>query len=600
MRSKQRGVFLIGATIAVAIVGMLIAFWGRHQMHQMRIEKGERVGEALKVLGNHVQDFMVEHHGEIRTLFGGQSTRVTLKIPAGEITLTRHFNGRFQAMTIQDLTVDKLIRATGAKGIGISPPLAGAEYHIVVYSDNCENESNSCDINSVTYLTAPIKSTYSTEPDWVASGAALTKLGVLGGISRQDAPGTFRFLDGNGAVINTVQNPGQPAVAGLIAIRGGYQTSAQDVFLRRDGTRAMKGDLRMGDKDIVGAKNITATEQVSAPSVFAAKNLVAGYSKNKHDDLIKTMEGGVIAEGGIYSGKNVVAVGEVLADGDVYTKKNVRADADVNAKGSVSAGGTLSGNGATINGTLSVTGTRASVELGEVTIGSDKRSMTVRNNVWSYGDVWAAGKLWSEHGVIQLDGKVGGTCKERGIGLNADGRVMSCQNGTWQLGSVPRDSSEVPKNIREEIESDGRVGYASWDVVSGEFSSAKVDCNSSAHYEIYSGFACQLDVLTNYCERSPSLVQRSDWSYGNSAGKVTYEIPAADAKHGGVGVGRFRLTCLTPKGKDVDYMVVNGRSRGGGWLSQRDGGVEPPSQRAGSGPADHACASARDRCHRAL
>ncbi|WP_087721940.1 hypothetical protein [Pandoraea sp. PE-S2T-3] len=576
MRSKQRGVFLIGATIAVAVVGLLIAFWGRHQMQQMRIEKGERVGEALKVLGNHVQDFMVQHHGEIKTLFGGKDPRITLKIPAGEITLTRKFNGYFQATTIEDLTVEKLIRATGAKGIGASPPLPGAQYHIVVYSDNCADEKQPCDINAVTYLSAPIKSTYSTEPDWVASGAALTKLGVLGGISRHEAPGTFRFLDGNGTVVNTVQNPAQPAVAGLIAMRGGYQTSAQDVFLRRDGTRAMEGDLKMGDKDIVGARNISATERVTTSSVFATKNLVAGYSKDKHDELIKTMDGGVIAEGGIYSGKNVVAVGEVSADGDVHTKKSVRADADVKAIGNVSAGGTLIGNGATINGTLSVAGTGASVKLGEVTIGSDQRSMTVRNDVWGYGDVWAAGKLWSERGVIQLDGKVGGTCKERGIGLNADGRVMSCQNGTWQLGSVPKDPSEVPKDVRDKIERDGQLGYASWDVVHGSFTGSRPDCHSPVYMEIWNGFACQINVTKNYCKQPPRLVRGSDWAYGNSTGTKTFEIPLNDSE-GGVGGADFELTCLAPKGQGVDYLLTDGKSRGGGELSQRYAGWTRPA-----------------------
>ncbi|VVD61306.1 hypothetical protein PIN31115_00109 [Pandoraea iniqua] len=560
MRSKQRGVFLIGATIAVAILGLLIAFWGRHQMQQMRIEKGERIGEALKVLGHHVQDFMVQHHGEIKTLFGGKDPRITLKIPAGEITLTRRFNGYFQATTIEDLTVDKLIRATGAKGIGASPPLSGAQYHIVVYSDNCADEKQPCDINAVTYLSAPIKSTYSTEPDWVASGAALTKLGALGGISRHDAPGTFRFLDGNGTVVNTVQNPAQPAVAGLLAMRGGYQTSAQDAFLRRDGTRAMTGDLNMagpnGSKDIVGARNISATERVTASSVFATKNLVAGYSKDKHDELIKTMDGGVIAEGGIYSGKNVVAVGEVSADGDVHTKKSVRADVDVKAKGNVLAGGTLTANGATINGTLSVTGTGASVKLGEVTIGSDQRSMTVRNDVWGYGDVWAAGKLWSERGVIQLDGKVGGTCKERGIGLNADGRVMSCQNGTWQLGSAPKDPSEIPDDLREKIENGGRVGYVRWELVSGTFNAFKAfkpDCGSSTKVEVYNGFACQIDVLKNYCARPPQLVQRAQ-----EHTTLTYELPAAGNEGGGIGGAVFSLTCLTRDAHSVMLKYMGG------------------------------------------
>ncbi|WP_087691000.1 hypothetical protein [Pandoraea sp. PE-S2R-1] len=575
MRSKQRGVFLIGATIAVAVVGLLIAFWGRHQMQQMRIEKGERVGEALKVLGNHVQDFMVLHHGEIKKLFRGNESGISLTAADGtNVALTAGSNGPLQAKTIRDLTPEKLIRITGAKGIGESPPLPDAQYQIVVYSTNCVRASDACDINSVTYLTNPIKSAYSTDIDWTASGAALTKLGVLGGISHTQAPDTLRFLDGNGTVLNTIANPAQPAIAGLLAVRGGYQTSAQDAFLRRDGTRKMTGDLDMDTKRIVGAGHI-AGDEIVATSVSASKRLVAGFSGRKAGDaddiLVKSMPGGVIAQGDVYAGQNVTAKGNVISEsGSVIAKSG-----EVRAGGAVVAGGEVTANGARIAGTLSVTGSHANVTLPEgVTIDSRGGAMGLSADLWAYGDVWAREKLWSEAGVIRLDGTVGGPCKElpngRGIGLSKDGRVMSCQGGVWQLGSLPKDSSEVPGDIKDKIEEGARVGYAKWDVVSGVFNSGKhgknfnANCNSRGTIEIKSGFACQLEVEKSYCNYPPRLLRKDAWTYGNSVSEYTYEIAKAGAGSGGPESGRYRITCLTPKGAGVGYRMNGGGTHANG------------------------------------
>ncbi|VVD97795.1 hypothetical protein PPN31114_01956 [Pandoraea pneumonica] len=485
MRSKQRGVFLIGATIAVAVVGILVAFWGQHQMQQMRIEKGERVGESLKVLGNHVQDFMVKHHGDIKALFL-QREGASRKIAESGIELTRRYDVWLRAKTISDLTVEKLIRLTGAKGTGSSPPLAGAEYRIVVYSTNCADKTEPCDIDAVTYLTAPIKSTYSNGADWVASGAALAKLGVLGGISRQGDPNVFRFLDGNGPVINTVRNPERPAIAGLLAMRGGYQTSAQDAFLRRDGTREMQGDLNLSGNNIVNAKQITNVE---------------------------------------------------LVDVEKMTAKTITATENIHSDGQISAKGIFSSDGATITGKLEVK----------------------NQGVHADGEIRAQGELRSEAGVVRLKGAVGGSCSDRGIGLDEQGRVMSCQSGTWTLGALPKDSTEVSEDIRSEIVK----GYVPWDVASitvNNYRDFKARCESTTTTEIPNGFACQLDVVKNYCEQIPRLRQRT--FIGNGRRDVSFEIPPSDGQNGSIAGGIYKITCLTPRGAPVQLVYRAANSTG--------------------------------------
>lgn len=541
MRSKQRGVFLIGATIAVAVVGILVAFWGQHQMQQKRIEKGERVGESLKVLGNHVQDFMVKHHGDIKALLArGDGARG--KMAESDVELTQRYDAWLRAKTISNLTAEKLIQLMGAKGIGTSPPLAGAEYRIVVYSTNCADVKAPCDIDAVTYLTAPIKSTYSKDTDWVASGAALAKLGVLGGVSRQGDPNVFRFLDGNGSVINTVPNPERPAIAGLLAMRGGYQTSAQDAFLRRDGTRPMEGALNMNGKDIVGAKRITNVELVdvktlTASTIAASQKLVVGFEsrqKGDYDDQrITNAQSGVISEGDIYSKGNVEAGNTMRAK--TITAETINTTGNIHSDGQISADRTLSANGATITGQL---------EVKEHGVIADR-------------EIRAKGELRSDAGVVRLNGKVGGSCWERGIGLDEQGRVMSCQSGTWTLGALPKDSTEVSEDIRNEIVK----GYVPWDVATITVNKSpdfKANCESTTTMQIPSGFACQLDVVKNYCEQTPRLNQITfKW---NGRSSVGFEIPPSNGQNGSISGGIYKITCLTPRGdrSRLIYRTVGG------------------------------------------
>lgn len=79
MRKQQSGIFLISAAIAVAVLGVMISFWGVHQARQMRTEKAERMGEALKLMGDKVQSFVVEHHNAIVALLGPSAKPFTVR-----------------------------------------------------------------------------------------------------------------------------------------------------------------------------------------------------------------------------------------------------------------------------------------------------------------------------------------------------------------------------------------------------------------------------------------------------------------------------------------------------------------------------------------
>lgn len=57
------------------------------------------------------------------------------------------------------------------------------------------------------------------------------------------------------------------ASAGLMAYRVGYNSAMYSVYLRRDGSLPMTGDLNMGDKNINNAVNITASGTATAATL---------------------------------------------------------------------------------------------------------------------------------------------------------------------------------------------------------------------------------------------------------------------------------------------------------------------------------------------
>ncbi len=71
---------------------------------------------------------------------------------------------------------------------------------------------------------------------------------------------------------------------GLLSYQLGYGTYAYSVFLRRDGTLPMTGDLNMGTKNIYGAANITASGKGSFGGEVEAGSWI--HARNGYGDLI--------------------------------------------------------------------------------------------------------------------------------------------------------------------------------------------------------------------------------------------------------------------------------------------------------------------------
>ncbi|ECK0672416.1 shufflon system plasmid conjugative transfer pilus tip adhesin PilV [Salmonella enterica subsp. diarizonae] len=174
--------------------------------------------------------------------------------------------------------------------------------------------------------------------------------------------------------------------SGQLAFRVGFNSSLYTLYLRRDGTLPMSGDLNMGGNNINHVKDITSSGIISTGSlktlgaVSVGKDfIVSGQS---------TMAGNV-------SMKNTLSVdGVSILKGDVIAKNNITASGDITNKGKIAASG----------------------------------------NIISSSDIYSNGRLTTNE-YLQINGKAiaGSSCSSNGlVGISSDGKMLSCYEGKWK------------------------------------------------------------------------------------------------------------------------------------------------------------------------
>lgn len=478
MRKKQTGAFLISAAIAVAILGVLISFWGVNYARQMRIERAERIGEALRIVGDRVQSFVVEHHHEIDALLRDQKK----KFDVGDVEFHRATDSK--GAYVGNLTAATLIEATHATGIGERPPGNVGDYVIRVYL-GCDNKNTNCNVETLTYIEKPIPKPYSSDPDMDAAVIAARKIGMLGGVSQVDGGHAFRFLEANGRS-GTVEK--FATTGGLVAMRGGYSSSAADVYLRRDGSRAMTGDLQMGKHDIVGAGKIegqklgvtsatvTGTLDISAATIKGDLNLTDPKTQKRSD---------------------IVGAGDIKGDGTLTMKRLDVASAEVH--------GPLNASSVQVSKDLKVKGDLLAGKAVAETMISKKA-------------------LKSGSGVVVLEKeyRVGGECSgvggidrsvSNGIALDARGRVLSCQSGSWQLASTPKTVTEVPDPIIQVIRENEALWLSVFKPAQNQGMSLVEGALACAHVDMSRGdLTSQLFLTASTDVGSPEIKLTTDGS----------------------------------------------------------------------------------------
>ena len=218
---------------------------------------------------------------------------------------------------------------------------------------------------------------------------------------------------------------------GLLAYRVGYDSSMYSVYLRRDGTLPMTGDLYMGGNSINNVKNITASGTVSAETLKstgdthvgnnldAAGNITAGKNINAGNWLIAHNGGGNTMYIG---GDNAPA-----ADGSIGNDYEIRMDT---AK-SLTIWNTAMNPDRTKT-VLEVWGTQR--VLGNLSVSS---SNTANGYISASGNITGNRLISKEY--LQINGVAveGESCESNGLqGRGSAGMLLSCVSGVWRSSVV--------------------------------------------------------------------------------------------------------------------------------------------------------------------
>lgn len=266
-------------------------------------------------------------------------------------------------------------------------------------------------------------------------GRAMQAAGIDSGITQSatvasGTAGQWTESQSNYAGINAV---------GLLAYRVGYDSSMYSVYLRRDGSLPMTGDLNMGGQSINNIKDITSSGDVNAVSFNGSYGRFAKNVSVSEDLMVMGFSN---------FGKNV-AMNSYLS-----VKNGVDSDSYVAAKtnGSriqIGGGGSSNQNAVLLNvsggagdGYLSLNGdNNSSVKLD--VWGSQKLRgdlvLSASNDGKTTGAITASGNI-SSSGIISglylqpTSTAVAGTlCSSDGLmSKNSEGLILSCQNGIWK------------------------------------------------------------------------------------------------------------------------------------------------------------------------
>lgn len=244
MNIYNKGFSLLEITL-VLDVGTAIAFMKFQDMKSDQ-EKivANNVGSQMKQMGEAVNRYISIRYGKISTL---TSSRSQSSDPGPRTCST---NGC--EITYQTLVNEGLLPASYT-GINAQK----SSYKIMLKRDG---GLPNYIINGLVITTLPWSEGDLVRYDLL--GRAMQAAGIDSGMTQSAtvASGTA------GQWTENQNNYSGINAAGLLAYRVGYDSSMYSVYLRRDGTLPMTGDLNMGGQSINYAKDITASGDVNATS----------------------------------------------------------------------------------------------------------------------------------------------------------------------------------------------------------------------------------------------------------------------------------------------------------------------------------------------
>jgi len=437
MKKQNRKGFSLLELVLVLGVGSMMAFMRFQDMkNEQETMMANAVGQQMKQIGEAVNGYINIRYDKLSTLTSSSSQSSD---PGPRVC-----NASSCEITYQTLVNEGLLPASYT-GINAQK----SSYKIILKRSGI---SPNYVVNGLITTTLPWVEGDKYRYDLL--GRAMQAAGIDSGMT-QSASGL------QGAWKETSTDYSNISSAGLMAYRVGYDSAMYSVYLRRDGTLPMTGDLNMDGHNIKNVNNLTATGDLTTTGDISGKDINAsgllatnGFSTSDKPDGwaggIRTFD--VYASGGYY----LTSQGATAKSKDWAFMVNNSGEADL--KKQLSVGGEAAAKkfpswwyGKGIK-TFDLYAS-GSIGAGDKN-GNLKAYMNLSGDIHADRNISASGNIHSDKTIdanyfLPNSTEVVGTaCPTQGlISKESTGAIISCQDGIWRRINYAADAPKPLKII---------------------------------------------------------------------------------------------------------------------------------------------------------
>ncbi|MEH6034282.1 shufflon system plasmid conjugative transfer pilus tip adhesin PilV [Enterobacter kobei] len=405
MKKQNKKGFSLLELILVLGVGSMMAFM---RFQDMKTEQenvmAKAVGQQMKQIGEAVNGYINIRYDKLSTLTSSSSQSSdpgprTCNGSGCEITYQTPINEGLLPVSYTGVNAQKSSYKIMLKRSGATPNYV---------------------VNGLITTTLPWSESGKLRYDLL--GKAMQEAGIDSGMTRT----TSNAFGYGGQWSETSANFNNITSAGQLAFRVGFNSALYSVYLRRDGTLPMTGNLNMGGQSVYNAQDITAAGttttgilETNTATVGATLN-VAGVTTLASD---LNVSGNGQVNGNLNSNKTLSGA-TVTSRSETYTQNWFRTLGDGGIYFQKYGGGWNMGDTATIN---AYGGKNVQTSAG-----------FYGGYIKSTGNIDANGRVNAgEFIYINGQANVGWGCSPNGLqGRTPEGAILSCVNGVWKSSSA--------------------------------------------------------------------------------------------------------------------------------------------------------------------
>lgn len=445
VNKRKRGFSLLELILALSVGSAIALIKFQNMVHEQEDIQAAAVGQQIKQVGEAVNRYIAVRFDKLSTLSAAAST--------GSDPGPRTCSNSTCTITYETLINEGLLPSSFA-GINANK----SEYKIVLKRDG----------TSPNYV---INGLVTTTDSWSDDGKVrydlLGKAMYAAGIDSAMTKSTTQADGFKGAWSEKSSDFSNITKAGQLAYRVGYDSSMYSVYLRRDGTLPMTGNLNMGENDINSAKDITASGtgtfggEVTAHNGYGDAITLGGTDDNDYEIRLGSAKPLTVYSPEAGSNTVIFQVGNDTKLQRIGTNGYSPSDMPTGWTGGVRTWDVLAGGtvGVLPKGTSTASGTTTNDLAAYINQNGHVYASTL---VKSGGDIEASGNL-SVSGSAEVDGaitssstitsnerlttneylkinkiaSVGASCSDNGLqARTTDGLILSCVSGIWKSANI--------------------------------------------------------------------------------------------------------------------------------------------------------------------